>query len=39
MLDERKTSNLLTSFEFDDLVGQLHQRIGQLIDAGQEAVA
>jgi len=39
MLDERKASGLLTSFEFDDLVGQLHQRIGQLIDAGQEAVA
>lgn len=36
MLDERKASKLLTSFEFDDLVTQLHQRIGQLIDAGQE---
>jgi len=39
MLDERKASGLLTSFEFDDLVTQLHARIGQLIDAGQEAVA
>jgi len=39
MLDERKASGLLTNFEFDDLVTQLHQRIGQLIDAGQEAVA
>jgi len=39
MLDERKASNLLTAFEFDDLVGQLHARIGQLIDAGQEAIA
>jgi hypothetical protein len=39
MLDERKASGLLTSFEFDDLVGQLHQRIGTLIDAGQEVIA
>lgn len=39
MLDERKSSGLLTNFEFDDLVTQLHARIGQLIDAGQEAVA
>jgi len=38
MLDERKASGLLTNFEFDDLVTQLHQRIGQLIDAGQEQV-
>jgi hypothetical protein len=39
MLDERRASGLLTAFEFDDLVTQLHARIGQLIDAGQEAVA
>jgi hypothetical protein len=39
MLDERKASNLLTNFEHDDLVGQLHQRIGTLIDAGQEVIA
>ncbi len=39
MLDERRASGLLTSFEFDGLVGQLHQRIGQLIDAGQEVIA
>ena len=39
MLDERKASKLLTNFEFDDLVAQLHARIGTLIDAGQEAVA
>ena len=39
MLDERKSSGLLANFEFDDLVTQLHARIGQLIDAGQEAVA
>jgi hypothetical protein len=39
MLDERRASNLLTAFEFDDLVTQLHQRIGQLIDAGQEVIA
>jgi len=38
MLDERKASGLLTNFEFDDLVGKLHARIGQLIDAGQEQV-
>ena len=39
MLDERKASGLLTNFEFDDLVAQLHQRIGTLIDAGQEVIA
>jgi hypothetical protein len=39
MLDERKASGLLTSFEFDDLVTQLHQRIGTLIDASQEVIA
>ena len=39
MLDERKASGLLTSFEFDDLVTQLHARIGTLIDAGQEVIA
>ena len=39
MLDERKASKLLTSFEFDDLVTQLHARIGTLIDAGQEVIA
>ena len=39
MLDERKGSKLLTSFEFDDLVTQLHARIGTLIDAGQEVIA
>ena len=39
MLDERKASGLLTSFEFDDLVTQLHARIGTLIDAGQEVTA
>ena len=39
MLDERKASGLLTSFEFDDLVAQLHARIGTLIDAGQEVTA
>ena len=39
MLDERRASNLLTSFEFDDLVTQLHARIGTLIDAGQEVIA
>ena len=39
MLDERKASKLLTSFEFDDLVTQLHARIGTLIDAGQEQVS
>ena len=39
MLDERKASKLLTNFEFDDLVAQLHQRIGTLIDAGQEVTA
>ena len=39
MLDERKASGLLTSFEFDDLVTQLHARIGTLIDAGQEQVS
>ena len=39
MLDERKASKLLTNFEFDDLVTQLHARIGQLIDAGQEVIA
>jgi hypothetical protein len=39
MLDERKASGLLTTFEFDDLVTQLHARIGQLIDAGQEVIA
>ena len=39
MLDERKASNLLTNFQFDDLVALLHQRIGTLIDAGQEVTA
>ena len=39
MLDERKASKLLTNFEFDDLVTQLHARIGTLIDAGQEVTA
>ena len=39
MLDERKASKLLTNFEFDDLVAQLHARIGTLIDAGQEVIA
>ena len=39
MLDERLASKLLTSFEFDDLVTQLHARIGTLIDAGQEVIA
>lgn len=39
MLDERKASNLLTTFEFDDLVAQLHARVGTLIDASQEVVA
>ena len=39
MLDERKASKLLTNFEFDDLVAQLHARIGTLIDAGQEVTA
>ena len=39
MLDERKASKLLTNFEFDDLVTQLHARIGTLIDAGQEVIA
>ena len=39
MLDERLASKLLTSFEFDDLVAQLHARIGTLIDAGQEVIA
>ena len=39
MLDERRASGLLTSFEFDDLVAQLHARIGTLIDAGQEVTA
>ena len=39
MLDERRASGLLTSFEFDDLVTQLHARIGTLIDAGQEVTA
>ena len=39
MLDERRGSKLLTSFEFDDLVTQLHARIGTLIDAGQEVIA
>ena len=39
MLDERKGSKLLTNFEFDDLVAQLHARIGTLIDAGQEVIA
>ena len=39
MLDERLASKLLTNFEFDDLVTQLHARIGTLIDAGQEVIA
>ena len=39
MLDERKASKLLTNFQFDDLVALLHQRIGTLIDAGQEVIA
>ena len=39
MLDERLASKLLTNFEFDDLVAQLHARIGTLIDAGQEVTA
>ena len=39
MLDERRASKLLTNFEFDDLVAQLHARIGTLIDAGQEVTA
>ena len=39
MLDERRASKLLTNFEFDDLVAQLHARIGTLIDAGQEVIA
>ena len=39
MLDERLASKLLTNFEFDDLVAQLHARIGTLIDAGQEVIA
>jgi len=39
MLDERKASGLLTTFEFDDLVAQLHARVGTLIDSSQEVVA
>ena len=39
MLDERLASNLLTNFEFDSLVSQLHARVGTLIDAGQEVTA
>ena len=39
MLDERLASNLLTNFEFDSLVAQLHQRVGLLIDASQEVTA
>ena len=39
MLDERLASKLLTNFEFDGLVTLLHQRIGTLIDAGQEQVS
>jgi len=39
MLDERLASGLLTNFQFDDLVAQLHARVGTLIDSSQEVIA